>query len=161
MLNLLCGCLYQGPYASSPHTLSFTWDTLFHMNRGLHTKEGNGKQRYLWSSVFRLRVLTLSCPVQTVWNRITAFFGVEGTLKIILVQIPAMSRDTFCYPRLLRAPNNLAMDTSRDEVATASLGNLCQGLTTLRDKNSFLIPNLTPPLYSLRSFPLVLHSMPL
>jgi len=36
---------------------------------------------------------------------------------------------------LLRAPSNLALSTAREGAATASLGNLGQGLTTLTGKN--------------------------
>lgn len=36
--------------------------------------------------------------------------------------IPAIGRDIFPYPRFLQAPFSLALDTSRDEVATAFLG---------------------------------------
>jgi len=43
---------------------------------------------------------------------------------------------------LLKAPSNLALDTAREGAATASLGNLCQCLTTLIVKNFFLISNL-------------------
>ncbi|XP_063031627.1 protoheme IX farnesyltransferase, mitochondrial isoform X1 [Melospiza melodia melodia] len=52
---------------------------------------------------------------------------------------PAMVGDTSAYPRLLPAPSNLALDTFRDGVATASLGTLCQGLLTLTEKDFFLI----------------------
>ena len=53
-----------------------------------------------------------------------------------------MSRDTFHYTRLLRAPSNLALDTSREGVSTTSLGNPFPCLTTLIVKNLFLISNL-------------------
>jgi len=53
---------------------------------------------------------------------------------------PAMSRDTFYQTRLLKAPSNLALNTSR-----AFLGNLFQCCTTLMVKNFFLIPNLNLP----------------
>jgi len=46
-----------------------------------------------------------------------------------------MSRDVFHQPRLLRAPSSLALNTAREGAATASLGNLGQGLTTLTVKN--------------------------
>ena len=70
------------------------------------------------------------------------WFGLEGTLKIIWFQPPAMGRDTFHQPRLLRAPSNLALSTAREGAATASLGNLGQGLTALTGKNFFPISNL-------------------
>jgi len=53
-----------------------------------------------------------------------------------------MGRDNFHQPRLLIAPSNLALNTAREGAATASLGNLCQGLTTLRVQNFFLISDL-------------------
>jgi len=54
-----------------------------------------------------------------------------------------MGRDTFHYTRLLEAPSNLALNTAREGAATASLGNLCQCLTTLRVKNFFLMSKPT------------------
>jgi len=56
----------------------------------------------------------------------------------------------------LRAPSNLALNTSREEAATASLGNLCQCFTILMVKNFFLVSNLNLPSFSLQPFPLVL-----
>ncbi|KAK4832092.1 hypothetical protein QYF61_020707 [Mycteria americana] len=56
--------------------------------------------------------------------------------------------------RLLKAPSNLALNTSRDGAATTSLGNLFQGLTTLIVKNFFLISNLNLPSCSLKPLPL-------
>jgi len=74
-----------------------------------------------------------------------------------LVPTPlAMSRDIFHQPRLLRAPSNLALNPAREGAATASLGSLCQCLTTLMGKNFFLISHLNLPSFSLEPFPLVL-----
>jgi len=72
-----------------------------------------------------------------------------------------MSRDTFHQPRLPRAPSNLALSTAREGAATASLGNLGQGLTTLTVQNFFLISHLNLPSFSLQPLPLVLslHSL--
>jgi len=67
-----------------------------------------------------------------------------------------MSRDIFHQTRVLRAPSNLALNTVREGAATASLGNLGQGLTTLMGKNFFLISNLNLPSVSLQPFPFVL-----
>jgi len=83
-------------------------------------------------------------------------FELGGTLKIISFQTPAMGRDTFHQTRLLRAPSSLALNTATEGAVTASLGNLCQGLTTHRVKNFFLISNLNLPSFSLKTFPLVL-----
>jgi len=67
-----------------------------------------------------------------------------------------MGRDTFHQTRLPKAPSNLALNTAREGAAAASLGNLGQGLTTLRVKNFFLISDLNLPSPSLKSLPLVL-----
>jgi len=56
-----------------------------------------------------------------------------------------MGRDPCHQPRLLQALSNLAFNTSREGAATASLGNLGQGLTTLTVKNFILISNLSLP----------------
>jgi len=59
-----------------------------------------------------------------------------------------MGRDTFHQTRLLRAPSNPALNTSREGAATTSQGNLFQCLTTLLVKNFFLIANLNLPTFS-------------
>jgi len=47
---------------------------------------------------------------------------------------------------LLRALSNLDLNPAREGAATASLGNLGQGLTTLTVNNFFLTYNLIYPL---------------
>ncbi|KAJ7422364.1 hypothetical protein BTVI_14385 [Pitangus sulphuratus] len=65
---------------------------------------------------------------------IMEWFELEGNLKLISFQPPAMGRETFTIPGC----SNLALDTFRDPgAATASLPNLCQGLPTLPVKNFF------------------------
>jgi len=71
-----------------------------------------------------------------------------------------MGRDTFHYTRYLKAPSSLAFNTSREGSFTTSLGNLFHYLTTLTEKNFFLISNLNVPSHSLMSSPIVL-SVPL
>jgi len=68
-----------------------------------------------------------------------------------------MSRDTFHQPRLLQAPSNLALNPAREGAATASLGTLGQGLTTVVVKNFFLISNLNLPSFILEPLPLVTY----
>ncbi|XP_051475419.1 bifunctional 3'-5' exonuclease/ATP-dependent helicase WRN isoform X2 [Apus apus] len=85
------------------------------------------------------------------YHRIPVWFGLEGNSKIIWFQPPCMGRDTSHQPRLLQAPSNLPFNTARDGAATASLGNLGQGLTTLTLQNSLLISSLHLPL------PLFIH----
>lgn len=53
-----------------------------------------------------------------------------------------MGRGIFLYIRLLKAPSNLILNTSKDGASTHSLGNLFQGLNTLTINNFFLVPNL-------------------
>ena len=71
-----------------------------------------------------------------------------------------MGRDTFHQTRLLQAPSILALDTAREGAATASLGNLCQCLTTLTVKNFFLISNLNLPSFSLKMAEVLLMCQP-
>ena len=72
------------------------------------------------------------------WNGL----GWKGPQRSSGSNPPAMSRDIFHQPRLLRAPSNLALSPAREGVATASLGSLGQRFTTLMGKNFFLISNL-------------------
>ena len=74
----------------------------------------------------------------------------EGTLELIVFH-PSCHRH---YPRLLRS--SLALDNARDGATTASLGNLCQGPTTLPGNYFFLISNLNLLSDSVRPLPLVL-----
>jgi len=68
----------------------------------------------------------------------------------------AMGRDPFHQPRLLPALSNLALNPAREGAATASLGNLGQGLTALTLRNFFFVSNLNLPSFSLKPLPLVL-----
>jgi len=67
-----------------------------------------------------------------------------------------MGRDTFHQIRVLKALSNPALNTARERAATASLGNLCQGLTTLTVKDFFLKSNLNVLSFSLKHLSLVL-----
>jgi len=69
-----------------------------------------------------------------------------------------MGKDPFPQPRVLRAPSNLALNTAREGAATDSLGNLGQGLATLRVTNLFLTFNLNLPSKPL-SLVLSLHAL--
>jgi len=89
------------------------------------------------------------------WNHRMVWVGKD--LKDHLVPTAlATGRDTFHQTRLLKAPAYPALNTTREGAATASLGKLCQGLTTLRVKKFFLLSNLNLPSFSLKSLPLVL-----
>lgn len=44
--------------------------------------------------------------------------------------VPPHNRDTFCYPTVLQAPSNPALDTSTDGATPDSLDNWCQSLPT-------------------------------
>jgi len=94
-------------------------------------------------------------------HRIIAYFGLEGTFRGHLVQLPAVSRDIFNYTRLLRAPSNLALNVSRDGDSTTSLGNIFQCFTTLIVKNFFLISSLNLASLSLKPLLLILSQQAL
>jgi len=74
---------------------------------------------------------------------------------------PAVSRDIFNQTRLLRALSNLALNVSKDEASTTSLGNLCQCFITLIIKNFFLISSLNLPSLILKPLLLVLSQQAL
>ena len=96
-----------------------------------------------------------SCELRSENHRIMEWVRLEGTLKLIWFQ-PPCHQQGHLPPAQLRAPSNLALSPAREGAATASLGNLGQGLTTLMGKNFFLISNLNLPSFSLQPFPLVL-----
>lgn len=75
------------------------------------------------------------------------------------VPAPAVGKDNFHQTELLRAPFNLALNSSRDGESTAGLDNVCQCLTTPIEKNFLLISNLNLPSFSLDPFPLVLYML--
>jgi len=87
---------------------------------------------------------------------ITEGLGLEGTIKDHPVPPPAMGRDPFPQPRVLRAPSSLALNPAREGAAIAPLGSLDQGPTTLRGKSFFLTADLNLPVFTLKPFPLVL-----
>ncbi|XP_053913580.1 translation initiation factor IF-2-like [Cuculus canorus] len=72
-------------------------------------------------------------------------------LKAHLVPPPSTGRDTSHWIRLLKAPSNLALSTSRDRAAPTSLGVLCQCLSTLTGKHFFVISNLNLSSFSFNS----------
>lgn len=67
------------------------------------------------------------------WDHRIVWIGRK--LKITEFQLPAMIRDDFHNLRLLQAPFNLALNASRNGAPTASLGNLCQGLTPSQERS--------------------------
>ena len=93
-------------------------------------------------------------------HRITESFELEGALKGHLVQLPCNQQGRLQLHQVLRAWSSLTLNVCRDEAPTASLGNLCQGLTSLSVKN-FLTPNLNLPSCSLEPFSLVLSQQTL
>ena len=73
----------------------------------------------------------------------------------------AIGRDTSHYTKLPSAPSSPALNSAWDGASAASLGSLCQCLTTLIEENVFLIYNLNMFSFSLKPLPLVmsLHSL--
>jgi len=95
----------------------------------------------------RASVSPLTCTHGTI-----GWFGLEGTLWTILFQPPAVGRDPFHQPRVLRAPSNLALNTAREGAVTASLGSLCQDLTTLIVQHFPILTSLNLPSARLKPF---------
>ena len=69
--------------------------------------------------------------VQCLFKSIIEWIGLEGTLKPIHPQCPAMGRVATHQLRLPRAPSNLALSTTRDGAPTPSLVSLFQCLNAL------------------------------
>ena len=89
-------------------------------------------------------------------NRIIEWLGLEGTSKIILFHAPLPGAGT---PSTSPGCSKIRPTwpwARGGGAATASLGNLGQGLTTLRVKNFFLISNLNLSCCSLKPLLLVL-----
>jgi len=72
--------------------------------------------------------------------------GWKGPYRSSSFNPPAMGRDLFHQSRVLKALSNLVLNAAREGAATASLGNLCQRLTTLRVWNSGCVILKTDPL---------------
>ena len=90
----------------------------------------------------------LKVSLQSLKLPITERLGLEGTILWYWTchsSPPTIDRDTFHQSRVLPAPSNPALSTARKGAATAALGSLGQGLTTLMGKNFFLISNLNLP----------------
>ena len=65
-------------------------------------------------------------------------YELEGTLRSHLIQLPCTEQEHLQPDQVLRDPSNMILSVSRDGASTTSLGNLCQCLTTLIAKDSFL-----------------------
>lgn len=70
------------------------------------------------------------------WNDgIIEWAGLERTFKGHRVQPAATDRDIFTQSKLLKAPSNVALDVSKDEASSTSLGSLFLAFSTLRVKS--------------------------
>jgi len=67
-----------------------------------------------------------------------------------------MGRHIFHYIRLLKAPSQLTLNSSKEAASKTSLGILFQWFTTRIVKNFFLLSNLNLPSFTLKPLPLVL-----
>ena len=131
------------------------------------------KMKNNMQSVFRVMKLFRSCILLICKiYMITQYTGTSSTvpplgniyIKIILElsdksragEKEFWSRDTFHLIGLLKALSNLALNISREEASTTSLGNLFQCLTTFMVKNFFLIFSLNLPFFTLKPLALVL-----
>jgi len=66
-------------------------------------------------------------------HRITEWFGLEGTFKGHPVRPPCSEQGHLQPDQAAQSP--VQPGRSREQASTASLGNLCQGFTTLIVKN--------------------------
>ena len=115
----------------------------------------NAKVIEIPSTCNSLHVQLMLHNVIVQFHRTTECLGLEGTLKITQFQPPAMGRDITHQIRSAKAPSSLALSTSRDGAATASVGNLFRCLAVEND--FFLIPNLNLPSFSFL-FLIILHT---
>ena len=72
-----------------------------------------------------------ACPETLKIFTFIEWFEMEETFKLIQFQLLPISRAATYQIRAPKAPSNLALNISRDGTSIASLGSLCQGLTTL------------------------------
>lgn len=90
--------------------------------------------RYL---VFRISFLFVYIIKAYLWKTVVFLFrvieslGLEGTLKVISSERPAVDRIAIHFIRLLRAPASLALNTFRGGASMASLDKIFCCLTTL------------------------------
>ena len=82
-------------------------------------------------------------------------------LKSHLVSSPCHGQGHLPLSQVAPSPIQPGLEHFRDGAATASLGNLCQGLTTLTGKNFFLTSDPNLPSIRWMHSPFSYHSMPL
>ena len=87
--------------------------------------------------------------------RILEWSGLEGTFKILWIQLFCWSRATTHQTRLLTAPSSLALDAFRVGASTPP-GNFFQFLTTPTVKIFFFIPSLNLLSMTSKPFSLIL-----
>lgn len=75
--------------------------------------------------------VTLAFYTSPLSHTIIEWPGSDRTFRIIQVQPHSHGREAFHHTRLLKAPSSLTLNTSRHEASGASLGSLCQCLTSL------------------------------
>jgi len=99
-----------------------------------------------WNILLNADSLGLGCITQ---NHRMVWVGRDFTDHLVPTPLPwAVTPSN--YSRLLKAPSNQALNTSRDRASIASLANLFQCLITLIINNLFLISNLNLLSFSLK-----------
>jgi len=89
-------------------------------------------------------------------HRLTIWFGLEATLKLIWLHPPAHMQGPLPPAQGAPSPIQPGLEPCQGGAATASLGDLGQGLTTLIVKNFFLTSDLNLPSLNLKPSALVL-----
>ena len=103
----------------------------------------------------------LNLPEHESYHRITQLFELEGTLKGHPVQPLCNEKGYLQLHQVAQSPSCLTLSVSMDGASTASLGNLCQCLTTLIIRNFFPTSSLNIPSLSLKPFPQILSQQAL
>lgn len=75
------------------------------------------------------------------FHKITESFGLEGTLKAHLDQLPCNEHGQLQLSQIAQSAPSLTLNVTRDGAPTTSLGNLIQCLTTLTVKLFLLLPH--------------------
>ena len=84
------------------------------------------------------------------------WFGLEGTCKISQVKTPCYRQGHLPLDQVAQSPIQPGTECFQGESIHSLTGNLFQCLTTLIERNLFLVSSLNLPSSNLKQFPIVL-----
>jgi len=124
------------------------------MGEGVHTSQWGSSDIKQKRTMTFYHVMSCNGTTQHFWDiqpvsshRIIELLRLEGTLKTIWLQSPAMGRAATYQIRLPRDPHSLALGTSRYATLRTLLGNVFHWLATLWIKNFLLTSELNLPFF--------------